>query len=62
LDNYDHLDNNKELRQRLRAGFFKRGGGNIAVLGHEADEADKADKADKVNKVDKVDKVVKYAQ
>ena len=27
LDNYDSLDNNKELRPRLRAGFFKGGGG-----------------------------------
>ena len=26
LDNYDNLNNNKELRQRLRAGFFRRGG------------------------------------
>jgi len=26
LDNYNNLDNNKELGQRLRAGFFERGG------------------------------------
>jgi hypothetical protein len=26
LDNYNNLDDNKELGQRLRAGFFKRGG------------------------------------
>ena len=26
LDNYNHLDDDKELGQRLRAGFFKRGG------------------------------------
>jgi len=26
LDNYNNLDNNKELRQSLRAGFFGRGG------------------------------------
>ena len=32
LDNYDNFDDNKELRERLRAGFFQRGG-NITVLG-----------------------------
>ena len=26
LDNYNNLNNNKELRQYLRAGFFRRGG------------------------------------
>ena len=26
VDNYNNLDDNKELNQRLRAGFFKRGG------------------------------------
>ena len=26
LDNYNNLNNNKELKQRLRAGFFRRGG------------------------------------
>ena len=32
MDNYNNLDNNRELRQRLRADFFRRGGGNITVL------------------------------
>ena len=25
VNNYNNLDNNKELNQRLRAGFFRRG-------------------------------------
>ena len=29
LDNYNNLNNNKELRQSLRAGFFLKGGGEI---------------------------------
>jgi len=32
VDNYNNLDNNKELGQRLRAGFFGRGG-DVTVLG-----------------------------
>ena len=32
LDNYNNLDNNRELRQRLRAGFFQKGGGDVTVL------------------------------
>jgi hypothetical protein len=32
LDNYDNLNDDKKLGQRLRAGFFRRGG-DVTVLG-----------------------------
>jgi len=32
LNNYNNLNNNKELGQSLRASFKKKRGGNITVL------------------------------